>query len=286
MKRLAILSLGVSVFLLVQAQSSCFQDTDGDGVPDGQDNCPEVVNPVQNDTDNDGIGDLCDTLESCKAILDAYRIEQQTVDSGTFTIDPDGDGEDTRDPFEVYCDMETDGGGWTRIDHAIARSLGTLSWHDGRPNYGSSSNTCAFDSDGKPKSGPIAYPETCRLDIALGFEFGELYIEDFQLKGMNGLNGNTSEMRPESKAAVWSGDRESSDTLCWGYWAFGDPSKPALNFTDLSGMINPCTDCTTDAYTSDPVAVNQADTVLRMEWDEGCGEVEGWKWNDGFVFVR
>ncbi len=36
-------------------------DTDGDGVPDGQDNCPLVANPDQADSDLDGVGDACDT---------------------------------------------------------------------------------------------------------------------------------------------------------------------------------------------------------------------------------
>jgi hypothetical protein len=35
-------------------------DTDGDGVPDSQDNCPTVSNPDQSDTDGDGYGDACD----------------------------------------------------------------------------------------------------------------------------------------------------------------------------------------------------------------------------------
>jgi hypothetical protein len=35
-------------------------DTDGDGVPDDQDNCPEIANADQLDTDADGLGDLCD----------------------------------------------------------------------------------------------------------------------------------------------------------------------------------------------------------------------------------
>ena len=42
-------------------------------------------------------------LRSCKETLD-----QGFTDSGVYTIDPD----DGYGPFEVYCDMETAGGGW------------------------------------------------------------------------------------------------------------------------------------------------------------------------------
>ena len=35
-------------------------DTDGDGIPDGQDNCPNVSNPNQEDRDGDTAGDACD----------------------------------------------------------------------------------------------------------------------------------------------------------------------------------------------------------------------------------
>jgi hypothetical protein len=36
-------------------------DQDGDGVPDGSDNCPAVANPDQADLDHDGLGDACDS---------------------------------------------------------------------------------------------------------------------------------------------------------------------------------------------------------------------------------
>lgn len=36
------------------------RDTDADGIPDGQDNCPESANPAQDDFDLDGLGDACD----------------------------------------------------------------------------------------------------------------------------------------------------------------------------------------------------------------------------------
>src|SRR5690349_14155223 len=39
---------------------SGFADADGDGVPNGSDNCPSISNANQADTDGDGIGNACD----------------------------------------------------------------------------------------------------------------------------------------------------------------------------------------------------------------------------------
>lgn len=40
-------------------------DSDGDEILDDNDNCPNVYNPDQSDTDSDGIGDLCDAGGGC-----------------------------------------------------------------------------------------------------------------------------------------------------------------------------------------------------------------------------
>jgi hypothetical protein len=37
-----------------------YQDSDGDGIPDKSDNCPNVATSDQTDSDGDGIGDVCD----------------------------------------------------------------------------------------------------------------------------------------------------------------------------------------------------------------------------------
>jgi hypothetical protein len=48
--------------ILMSALGPKLADTDGDGIPDAQDNCPTVSNPNQLDSDGDGIGDACETL--------------------------------------------------------------------------------------------------------------------------------------------------------------------------------------------------------------------------------
>lgn len=44
------------------AMDSGTPDRDEDGVPDDSDNCPDDANPVQADTDDDGLGNACDAV--------------------------------------------------------------------------------------------------------------------------------------------------------------------------------------------------------------------------------
>lgn len=54
-----------------------YQDRDGDGVPDDEDNCPDTPNPDQADADGDGVGDACD---NCRTVANPDQ------------VDSDGDG--------------------------------------------------------------------------------------------------------------------------------------------------------------------------------------------------
>jgi hypothetical protein len=47
-------------------------DSDGDGVVDSLDNCVNMANPDQADSDNDGMGDVCDTDDDNDGVPDAY----------------------------------------------------------------------------------------------------------------------------------------------------------------------------------------------------------------------
>lgn len=64
-------------------------DADGDGIPDGRDNCPRAANPDQADADGNGIGDACEITASL-----------------AITQDPP-DAFDPNDPNDVIdCDFE------------------------------------------------------------------------------------------------------------------------------------------------------------------------------------
>ena len=64
-------------------------DTDGDGVPDDQDNCTLVQNPDQRDTDNDFYGNVCDPDFNNDLIINVSDLAYLKVNF--FTTDPDAD---------------------------------------------------------------------------------------------------------------------------------------------------------------------------------------------------
>lgn len=76
-------------------------DSDGDGVLNVSDNCPDTQNPDQTDTDLDGQGDACDTDDDDDGIADGG--DNCRLVSNTDQTDTDGDGKGDE------CDADLDG---------------------------------------------------------------------------------------------------------------------------------------------------------------------------------
>ena len=77
-------------------------DGDGDGIADEFDNCPIVMNPLQEDFDGDGEGDLCDLDDDNDGLTDAFEITTTLTDP--FDSDSDDDGASDGAEFNAGTD--------------------------------------------------------------------------------------------------------------------------------------------------------------------------------------
>lgn len=78
-------------------------DTDGDGYPDGSDNCQTISNPSQANADGDGFGDACDTDDDNDSVLDTTDNCDYTSNVAQTDTNNDGEGD--------ACDTDDDGDG-------------------------------------------------------------------------------------------------------------------------------------------------------------------------------
>ncbi|GEM_PF-4104564 len=154
----------------VGLKTTALADGDADGIPDTTDNCPTVYNPSQTDSDNDGIGDVCDqpantdydgdgvpnNIDNCPA---AYNPDQKDADNdgkgdacdAPVVMDYDGDGVLTANDNcpTVYNpdqkDSDNDGQGDACDSASDSDGDGVADSVDNCPYVG---NSAQIDSDG------------------------------------------------------------------------------------------------------------------------------------------
>uniref|UniRef100_A0ABM0MXI0 Fibrinogen-like protein A-like n=1 Tax=Saccoglossus kowalevskii TaxID=10224 RepID=A0ABM0MXI0_SACKO len=77
-----------------------------------------------------------ETINACPEPRDCYDIlhtSPETRESGSYTVQPDDDDE----PFRVFCDMQTDSGGWTVFQRRMDGSLDFFrNWHHYASGFG------------------------------------------------------------------------------------------------------------------------------------------------------
>ena len=171
-----------------------------------------------------------DPLRTCKETLD-----QGFTESGVYTIDPD----DGYGPFEVYCDMETDGGGWVIFQRREDGSVDFVrDWIDYKNGFGDLNKEFWLGLD-KISRLTKESPQTLRFDMS-DFDGNSSYAEYKTFEVENEATGYAL------KVLSYSGDAGDS-------------------FSNLSGMKFSTKDKDQDTWSG-----NCAETFKGAWWYSYC----------------
>jgi len=205
-------------------------DNDGDGVPDSSDNCPSTPNATQDDFDNDGSGDACDTDDDNDGLADAAPVEQ-----GGCQFDPDCDN-------DLISDGAADPDGAGSIEPGPDNCALTPNFDQTDTNFDGEGDACDTDDDG---DGILDGPDNCPLtpnftqdnmdgdslgDACDDEDDGDGFSDAAELAmGTNRLD-NCGNAGPDDYSLSWPADLKMSGVL---------PTLNKVDIQDLQTFILP-----------------------------------------------
>ena len=220
-------------------------DTDGDGVPDVDDNCPTVANPDQQlttwyaDRDGDTFGDPLDSVKACTApagYVDNKRDNCPTVASSDLR-DTDGDG------IGDLCDDDDDNDG--TVDSEDCRPLD--------PAY-SFQRLYFADLDGDGFGDANNYVLACVQPAGYVLDFSDNCptVSNPDQRDSNGDGvGDACETAPPATFTYWL---EAECTTRAGAWRIGSNSSASegkfVGFNGPSRLAQPTADLPSDYLTA------------------------------------
>ena len=132
----------------LQTSQNLESDVDGDGIEDHLDNCPDLANADQSDTDGDGNGDACDVIaDNC---IHAVPVCPGTYAGSTFGMT--NDGTSTCSPFasqnkDIWYSYTPAQSGTVTFDTCGSQYQNWMSVHAGCPGTTSNQIACSDDGD-------------------------------------------------------------------------------------------------------------------------------------------
>jgi len=150
--------------------------------------------------------DTCGLPVSCADILG----QNPGIEDGVYIIDPDGEG--GVEPFEVGCDMVTDGGGWIRLTLNDSDNLLVAEYDASNPWLKCEDDSAKhFDWIAEDGVTPDYSPNAAVLeDVTLIYQNPDT-VSDYDDMQMDAIRSVVTELNPATRMVALTSDDDSGD---------------------------------------------------------------------------